>query len=41
MKEAFLEDQKECKMLNLETWESRSIFRRIAESTVRLLSPLL
>lgn len=41
MKKAFHDDQEHCKMLNLEAWESRSLWRRIAESTVRLVSPLL
>lgn len=41
MKESFQKDMGYCKMLNLEMWEARSIWRRIAESLVRLLSPLL
>lgn len=41
MKAVFLEDQKYCRMLNLEVWEVRSIWRRMGESTIRLLSPLL
>lgn len=41
MKAVFLEDQKSCRMLNLEVWEVRSIWRRMGESTIRLLSPLL
>ncbi len=41
MKEAFREDESHCRMLNLETWETRSIWCRVAESSIRLLSPLL
>ena len=41
MKDIFLEDQKHCRLLNLETWETRSIWLRVAESSIRLLSPLL
>ncbi len=40
MKDAFLEDQKHCRLLNLETWETRSLWRRVAESSIRLVSPL-
>ena len=41
MKKVFQEDQSHCRMLNLETWETRSIWCRVAESSIRLLSPLL
>ena len=41
MKQVFQEDQHHCRMLNLESWETRSIWRRVAESSIRLLSPLL
>lgn len=41
MKKVFQEDQSHCRMLNLETWETRSIWWRVAESSIRLLSPLL
>lgn len=41
MKAVFLEDQQYCRMLNLEVWEVRSIWRRMGESSIRLLSPLL
>ncbi len=41
MKRTFLEDQSRCRLLNLETWEKRSIWCRVAESSIRLLSPLL
>lgn len=41
MKKRFMEDQAHSRLLNLETWESRSIWCRMAESSVRLLSPLL
>ena len=41
MKKRFMEDQAHSRLLNLEAWESRSIWCRMAESSVRLLSPLL
>ena len=41
MKRIFLDDQRHCRLLNLEAWEKRSIGRRVAESSIRLLSPLL
>ncbi|MCD8318526.1 MAG: cardiolipin synthase [Paraprevotella sp.] len=41
LKEIFLKDQTHCRLLNLETWETRSIWYRMAESSIRLLSPLL
>ncbi len=41
MKEIFIEDEKKCRMLNLETWGKRPFWTRMAESSIRLLSPLL
>lgn len=41
MRHTFLEDQKKCRLLNLNAWEKRSRWRRWGESFIRLLSPLL
>ncbi len=41
MKQIFLADQQECTPLYLKHWEQRPRMRRVAESVVRLLSPLL
>lgn len=41
MKRIFLADQEKCRLLNLHVWEDRSRWRRIGESFIRLLSPLL
>lgn len=41
MKEQFLADQGECCLLNLERWMKRSVWQRIGESFIRLMSPLL
>ena len=41
MREIFLQDQRDCLPVSLKTWEKRSRSRKVAESTVRLLSPLL
>lgn len=41
MKRVFLDDQNKCRLLNLHTWEERSRWRRLCESFIRLLSPLL
>lgn len=41
MKKVFLDDQKECRLLNLERWMGRSFWRRLLESFIRVLTPLL
>ncbi len=41
LKSAFLGDLKECRQLTLSEYNSRSFFRRVAESITRLFSPLL
>lgn len=41
MKEIFLQDQKDCTQLQAKTWNKRPLIRKAAESTVRLLAPLL
>lgn len=41
MKKTFLDDQGHCRLLNLESWEKRPLGCRVAESSIRLLSPLL
>ena len=41
MRRIFQEDQKHCRLLNLEMWETRSLYLRVAESSIRLLAPLL
>lgn len=41
MKKIFQKDMKECRLLNLEVWEKRSLWRRLGESFIRLLTPLL
>lgn len=41
MKDMFLADQAHCKLLNLENWEDATIWRRMGESFIRLLTPLL
>ena len=41
MREIFLQDQRDCLPVSLKNWEKRSRSRKVAESTVRLLSPLL
>lgn len=41
MKEAFLRDQTRCRLLNVQTWERRSLLRRMGDSFIRLLAPLL
>lgn len=41
MKSIFLQDQKDCRRITIRGWRSRPFRRKIAESVVRLLSPLL
>lgn len=41
MRRVFLTDQKECRLLNLERWMGRSFWRRLLESFIRVLAPLL
>ena len=41
MKEMFLNDTRHCRLLNLNNWRRRSLWRRVGESFIRLLSPLL
>ena len=41
LKEQFEEDLKSASVMNLEKWESRSIFYKFLESIARLLAPLL
>lgn len=41
MKAQFQKDQQECCLLNLERWMERSVWCRIGESFIRLMSPLL
>lgn len=41
MKNIFLNDQKSCKRVTLRRWRLRPFGRKVAESVVRLLSPLL
>lgn len=41
MREVFLQDQRECVLLSLKTWVKRSRYRKVAESVVRLMAPLL
>ena len=41
MREIFLQDQRDCLPVSLKNWEKRSRSRKVAESTVRLLAPLL
>ena len=41
MREVFLQDQRECVQLSLKTWVKRSRYRKVAESVVRLMAPLL
>ncbi len=41
MRKQFLEDRKACRLLNLERWVERSLWRRLVASVLRLLTPLL
>lgn len=41
MREVFLQDQRNCEQLHLKHWEKRPSSRKMLESFVRLLSPLL
>lgn len=41
MREVFLQDQRDCEQLHLKHWEKRPSSRKMLESFVRLLSPLL
>ena len=41
MREVFLQDQRDCKQIFLRTWSARPWYHKVAESIVRLLSPLL
>ncbi len=41
MREVFLQDQRDCVQLHLKHWQKRSSSRKMLESFVRLLSPLL
>lgn len=41
LREAFMEDLRECIEIDKDHWESRRAWRRYAESFARLLSPLL
>lgn len=41
MKEIFFEDQRECTQIFLKNWSRRSWRRKVVESVVRLLAPLL
>ena len=41
MREIFLQDQRECVRLSLKNWVKRPWYRKVAESIVRLMSPLL
>ncbi|MDR0995701.1 MAG: cardiolipin synthase [Tannerella sp.] len=41
MKKIFLDDQHDCKQLKLSLWRKRPVSQRVAESFMRLFSPLL
>mgnify|MGYP002072033059 FL=1 len=41
MKRVFVNDQQHCRLLNLERWMERSTWRRVSESLIRVLTPLL
>lgn len=41
MKEMFLKDQEHCHLLNVENWENPTVWRRMRDSFIRLLAPLL
>ena len=41
MREIFLQDQRDCTQILLKNWIKRPWYRKMAESLVRLLSPLL
>lgn len=41
MKRVFLDDQQDCRLLNLDRWIGRSWWRRLLESFIRVLTPLL
>lgn len=41
MKDMFLKDQAHCRLLNVENWEAPGIWRRMRDSFIRLLAPLL
>ena len=41
MKKIFKDDQKKCRLLNLNAWAERSRWRHLLESFIRLLTPLL
>lgn len=41
MKEIFLEDLRECSIINLKKWNQRPLHQKAIESVVRLLAPLL
>lgn len=41
MREVFLQDQRDCEQLHLKHWQKRPSSRKMLESFVRLLSPLL
>lgn len=41
MRRVFLADQQKSRLLNLERWNGRSTWRRLSESFIRLLTPLL
>ena len=41
LKEIFLSDQKDAKLLHLRTWRMRPWYQKVKESVIRLFSPLL
>jgi cardiolipin synthase len=41
LKQLFLRDQKDCRLLNEKEWAKRSMHQKVQESVVRLLAPLL
>jgi cardiolipin synthase len=41
LKQLFLRDQKDCRLLNEKEWAKRSMYQKVQESVVRLLAPLL
>ncbi|MBQ1973204.1 MAG: cardiolipin synthase, partial [Paraprevotella sp.] len=41
MRAQFIDDQQNCRLLNLERWVTRSAWQRIGTSLVRLFTPLL
>ncbi len=41
MKEIFLEDEKDCRLIEAEAWAKRPFLKKVRESFARLISPLL